>query len=230
MSRLVEWLDHRKDVVGFEKWKDLSDASSIPLPTLREIQSRGCLDELNRSERRTLAGALRVSLRKLERLNDGDIDWIDDHDVYDAGMRGRPLPGQDDAEYWSPRETKPEDRGTPLIGQITAGGRAEPDEDWQEEWGRHIPQRFGKGYDIYGLEFDRIGHSIVLRNIPVWEFREGLAAVYCWNGFEAEGWFGRVYLGPSIARVVTDDGARHDLDLLSVVRIGRVVGRWPTIN
>jgi len=54
-----------------------------------------------------------------------------------------------------------------------------------------------------------------------------MAAVYCWNGWEAEGWFGRVYLQADKARVVTADGARHDLDLLNVVRIGKLVGRWP---
>jgi hypothetical protein len=52
-----------------------------------------------------------------------------------------------------------------------------------------------------------------------------LAAVYCWNGWEAEGWFGRVYLKPAHARVVTSDGIRHDSDLLNVVRIGKVIGR-----
>jgi hypothetical protein len=77
------------------------------------------------------------------------------------------------------------------------------------------------------LELEQSGQSVVLRNIPVWEFREGVAAVYCWTGWEAEGWFGRVYVAPSKARVVTADGARHDLDLLSVVRIGKVVARWP---
>lgn len=58
---------------------------------------------------------------------------------------------------------------------------------------------------------------MVLRNIPVSEFREGMAAVYCWNGYECEGWFGRVYLQSSNLRVVAADGARHDLDLVSVV-------------
>jgi len=124
-------------------------------------------------------------------------------------------------------EAKPEDRGTPLTGRIRASGKAEADEDWQEEWGRHILQRFGKGDDIYGLELDTTRQSVVLRNIPLWEFREGMAAVYCWNGWEAEGWFGRVYLHATTARVVTADGSQHDLDLVSVVRIGKVVGRWP---
>lgn len=129
--------------------------------------------------------------------------------------------------YWAPKETKPEDRGTPVIGVIRPNGKAEPDEDWQEEWGRHIPQRFGKGHDIYGLELEESGQSVVLRNIPMWEFREGVAAVYCWNGCEAVGWFGRVSLEPSHPRVVTPDCERHDLDLLCVVRIGKLVGRWP---
>jgi hypothetical protein len=175
-----------------------------------------------------LAAALRVSLRKLEQLDAGSIDWIEDKHIYDVGTIGRPTPWQDsDPAYWVPKESKPEDRGTPLIGRIRASGNAEPDEDWQQEWGRHIPRRFGKGHDIYGLELEPSRQAVVLRNIPIWEFREGLATIYCWNGWEAAGWFGRVFLEASKARVVTPDGQRHDLDLESVVRIGKVVTKWP---
>lgn len=228
MSKLTQWLDHRMEVVGLDRWKDLSEYSGVPDQTIQDMNTCGSLDMLSRSERRLLAATLRVSLRRLEQLDDGQIDWIEDKHVYDVGVQGRPLPSQEnDPAYWIPKETKPEDRGTPLIGRIRSSGKAEPDEDWQEEWGRHIPQRYGKGHDIYGLELEQVGQSVVLRNIPVWEFREGMAAVYCWNGWEAEGWFGRVYLEPSKARVVTVDGTRHDLDLVSVVRIGKVVGRWP---
>jgi hypothetical protein len=38
----------------------------------------GSLDVLSRSERRLLAATLRVSLRRLERLDDGEIDLIED--------------------------------------------------------------------------------------------------------------------------------------------------------
>ena len=227
MSKLTQWLDHRMEVVAIEKWKDLADLSGVPLRTIREARARSSLEMLSRSERRRLAVALRVSLRRLEQLSEGQVDWIDDDHIYDAGVRGRPRPGQeDDPAYWAPRESNPEDRGTPLVGRIRPSGKAEPDEDWQEEWGRHIPRRFGKGHEIYALELEASKESVVLRNIPPWEFREGQAAVYCWNGWEAEGWYGRVNLKPARARVVTPDGERHDLDLLSVVRIGKVVGRW----
>ena len=94
------------------------------------------------------------------------------------------------------RKSKPEDRGTPLIGRIRASGKAEPDEDWQEEWGRHIPQRYGKGHDIYGLELEGVGQSVVFRNIPPWEFRDGPVAVYCWNGWE-------------VARLIRSGSTRH---------------------
>ena len=100
----------------------------------------------------------------------------------------------------------------------------------QAEWGRCIPLRYGKGRDIYALELERSAQSIVFRNIPPWEFREGEAAVYCWNGWESQGWFGRVYLQPSRARIITADGERHDLDSVNIVRIGKVVGRWPTVQ
>jgi hypothetical protein len=226
MSKLIEWLDHRTEVMGFDR-KDLSDCSGVPDRTIQDVYICGTLEPLNRSERRLLAANLRVSLRKLEQLDDGQIGWIDDKHFYDAGAQGRPLPWQeDDPTYWAPKETKPEDRGTPVIGSIRSNGQAEPDDDWQEEWGQHIPQRFGKGLDIYALSLDRSGQCAVFRNIPPWEFSEGKATVYCWNGWDAQGWFGQVYLEPSHARVVTEDGAQHDLDVVNVVRIGKLVGRW----
>jgi hypothetical protein len=228
MSRLVQWLDHRMEVVGLDRLKDLAEYANVSLQTLRDLRAYGTLRMLNRSERRLLAAALRVSLRKLEQLDEDEVAWIEDAHVYDAGTPNRPPPNrEDDPAYWAPREMEPEERGTPLIGRIRSTGEAEPDEDWHEEWGRHIPKRFGKGKDIYALELEGMRRSIVLRNIPPWEFREGQAAVYCWNGWEGRGWFGRVYLQPSRARVVTPDGQRHDLDVLNVVRIGKLVARWP---
>lgn len=228
MSRLTKWLDHRMEVVAIEKRKDLADLSGVPLQTLRDASAYGTLAMLSRSERRFLAAALRVSLGRLEKLADGEIDWIDDDYFYDAGARGRPGPSQElDPNYWMPRETNAEDRGTPLVGRIRPTGKADPDEDWQPDWGRYIPKRFGKGHEIYALDLETSGDSVILRNVPPWEFREGQAAVYCWNGWEAEGWFGMVHLQASMARVVTVDGQRHDLDLVNVVRIGKIIGRWP---
>ena len=89
-----------------------------------------------------------------------------------------------------------------------------------------FPARFGKGYDIYAMEFEGAEHCVVLRNIPAWEFREGEAAIYSWNGWEAKGWFGRVMLLPLTAVVITTDGTRHQLDPETIVRIGKVIGRW----
>jgi len=227
MSKLTQWLDHRMEVVGLDRWKDLSEYSGVAYQTIRDMNTSGSLDVLNRSERRLLAATLRVSLRKLEQLDGGQIDWIDDKHVYDAGVDGRPAPWlENDPEYWVPKEAKPEDRGTPLIGRIRPSGKAEPDEDWQEEWGRHIPKRFGKGHEIYGLEVEQSGQSVVLRNIPVWEFRQGIAAVYCWDGCEAVGWYGHVCLESLRAYVVTPDGKWHSLDLMNIVRVGKVIGRW----
>ncbi len=89
-----------------------------------------------------------------------------------------------------------------------------------------VPVRKGARYLC--LEIERSGQAIVFRNIPPWEFREGQAAVYCWNGWEAQGWFGRLDLQGSTAQVVTLDGQRHNLDPANIVRIGKVVGRWPS--
>lgn len=53
------------------------------------------------------------------------------------------------------------------------------------------------------------------------------SAVYCWNGWEARGLFGRAQLAALKAAVVTPDGQRHELDAADVVRIGKIIGRWP---
>ena len=231
MSKLFQWLDHRMEVVGVEGWKDLSKQSGVPLQDLRDAKAYGTLDVLCRSELRRLAGTLRVSIRWLEQLSEGLIDWIDDSRVYDACVRGRPLPAQEkDSDYWAPREIKIEDRGTPLVGSIRPNGKADPDEEWQEEFGRFVPRRFGKGHDIYALEIEGQGKSVVFRNIPPWEFREGMAAVYCWNGWEAVGWFGNATFASTKAQVKTGDGERHDVDPLTIVRVGKVIGRWPPDN
>ena len=74
MSKLTQWLDHRMEVVGLNRWKDLSEYSGVPHQTIRDMNTCGSLNVLSRSERRLLAATLRVSLRKLEQLDDGRID------------------------------------------------------------------------------------------------------------------------------------------------------------
>ena len=92
MSALMKWLDHRMEVVGVESWKDLAEQSGVPLVDLQDARMNETLDALNRSDQRYLAAVLRVSLSKLDRLNEGEVDWIDDSHVYDAVSRGRPRP------------------------------------------------------------------------------------------------------------------------------------------
>ena len=178
MSKLTQWLDHRMEVVGLENRKDLSEYSGVSEDALEDMNTVGSLTLLSRSERRWLAAALRVSLRKLEQLDSGEIESIRDDHVVDVDVRGRPLPRhEDDPAYWTPKEVKPEDRGTPLVGRIRSNGTAEADEDWQEEWGRRVPARFGKGFDIYAMEIEGTQQCVVFHNIPAWEFREGEAAL-----------------------------------------------------
>jgi len=127
----------------------------------------------------------------------------------------------------STKNVPQEDRGTPLIGTIHCNGKTDADEDWNEDWGRRVPARFGRGMDIYALELEGTGSSIVFRNGPIWQFRGGQAAIYLWNGWEASGWYGSVCIQSSGIFVVTPDGCRHDLNADAVMRIGRVIGRWP---
>ena len=55
MSKLTQWLDHRMEVVGLNRWKDLSEYSGVPHETIREMNTCGSLLVLSRSDRRSLA-------------------------------------------------------------------------------------------------------------------------------------------------------------------------------
>ena len=70
MSKLIEWLDHRMEVVGIENWKDLSEYSGCAGRRCCErYDDRGSLDAVESFRAApVLAAALRVSLRKLEQL------------------------------------------------------------------------------------------------------------------------------------------------------------------
>ena len=77
------------------------------------------------------------------------------------------------------------------------------------------------------MELESTGTSVVLRQVQPWEFNQGKAAVYCWNGYEGQGWFGKICLQPFKPYVLTPDGRRHELDLSTITRIGKVIGYWP---
>ncbi len=97
------------EVVGIENRKDLSEYSGVSEDALEDMNTVGSLTSLSRSERRWLA----ATLRKLEQLDSGEIESIRDDHVVDVDVRGRPLPRhEDDPAYWTPKEVKPEDRGT----------------------------------------------------------------------------------------------------------------------
>ena len=63
--------------------------------------------------------------------------------------------------------------------------------------------RFGNGYDVYALEEEGLGQSIVFRNIPLSEIRDSIAAVYHWDGWEAPG------LVRAGHRIVPEGRCRH---------------------
>ena len=89
MSKLTQWLDHRMEVVGLNRWKDLSEYSGICHQTIRDMNTCGSLLVLSRSDRRSLAAALRVSLRKLEQV--GSIGLRTSMSMTLAYRAGQPL-------------------------------------------------------------------------------------------------------------------------------------------
>src|SRR5947209_188281 len=83
MAALSDWLLHRQQVLGLDSSESLSDASGISAATLDAIVARGTLAGVGRSLRGALARALKVTVRDLEALDEGLVEWIADGRVID---------------------------------------------------------------------------------------------------------------------------------------------------
>src|SRR4051794_29366804 len=83
MARLTEWLRHRQDLLGMASAEDLAEAAAISPGTITTILQTGTLRHVGRSARSWLARALKVTVRDLEALASGRIDWIDDSRMVD---------------------------------------------------------------------------------------------------------------------------------------------------
>src|SRR5206468_1524212 len=61
--------------------------------------------------------------------------------------------------------------GTPVLGRVRWGGRIEPDECWDEQWGRRLTDGQAQRPDTYALETELAGQFVVVRNAAPWEAR-----------------------------------------------------------
>ena len=135
-----------------------------------------------------------------------------------------------------------------MLGRVRWGGRIDPDECWDEQWGRRLPDGQPQRQDTYALETELAGQFVVVRNAAPWEARQGsIVALFVSDGFEGAGYFGQLVRGAAggwrvrpchagqgdgpvageAAGLIADGHVAVTLAPEQVQRVGRLVRRWP---
>jgi hypothetical protein len=175
---LSDWLRHRAGLLSLSWPQGVSEISGVPVAALNLIQRRQTLRGLGRSARGYLARALKVSVRELEAIGAGRIDWIADNRVLDL-------------DRLTPNSARPIDRaagaavasslhcGVPILGRILETGLVEHFDGWTPEDGRRIAVRYPGVPDAFALELEIdlppyvAGGCLVFQTIPPGEVADG---------------------------------------------------------
>lgn len=192
-SSLSAWLAHRETLLGLKSHDDLAEAACIPRRSLDAMIERGMHSRIGRSARAYLARALEVTVRDLEDLAAGKIDWISDSRRVDWK---RVTPDcLRIARAQTPLDVTTAvacaiDRGIPIVGRISANGTAEFLHDPSQDIPR-LPLRIAGAPDAFALTVTAAlagvpaGAAILFKGLPPGELRHGeLALVTIADGDE----------------------------------------------
>jgi hypothetical protein len=148
---LKNWMIHRAKTVKLVWPHGVADAAGIEPATLALVEAIGNLRHVGRSARSYLARALKVSVRELESLDAGRIDWIGDERIVDFDLLSINASKQSasDAPIALPC---PKHRGVPILGRILATGIVEHFDDWTPEDGPRLAVRYAGVPDAFALQ------------------------------------------------------------------------------
>ncbi|HWE03510.1 MAG TPA: hypothetical protein VG326_13985 [Tepidisphaeraceae bacterium] len=177
-----DWLSHRAALLSLSWPQGVADASGVSAAMLMMIRETQTLRGLGRSARGYLARSLKVSLRELEALAAGEIDWIADDRVLDIDRVSphsiRPIDlGRALAVASSARQ------GVPILGRILETGMIEHFEAWATEDGPRIAIRYPGVPDAFALELAGDlrpyvrGECLVFQTVPPGELADGEPAL-----------------------------------------------------
>jgi len=239
MRDLTDWIHHRMGLLEIADPAALAEHADLTEETITRVFESSQFESLQQSQRRRLAWALQVNLKKLNALADGQVEWIDDADRY-LPFSSDPVTSESDGAR---AEGIPElstavgsfepPQGTPVLGWVCCDGRIESDECWDEQWGKRLADGQPQRRDTYALEAG--GQFLVVRNANPWEAGAGaLVAVYLFDDADGTAWFGRLTrrtpdewaLLPGLPGQANDAGLIM-IDPQRVQRIGRLVRKWP---
>ncbi len=235
MSRLSEWLRHRQLMLGLRSQEDLAEAAAISADQLERIFQTGTLRHTGRSARAWLARALKVTVRDLELLSFGGIEWIDDSHIVDfERLVPAPLRICRDTLTDEPSAIPcPVAHGVPIVGRILYGGTAEFYGDPSAIELDRLPLRYRAMPDAFALhmvERDEpyaITGVLIFNALPPGQIGQNQIALITRDD-TADSIVGQVAKN-SASRLclLTQDGREISMPLEAVVRAATVVGSHP---
>jgi hypothetical protein len=229
---LSNWIAHRQKLLGIDSHQHLAEISVLPISTIASIIERRSLDRVGRSARMYLARALEVSVRDLEALSGGKIDWISDDHRIDAA-RMTPASLRTDSRVASSigaAVSCAPSQGVPIVGRIDVNGNAQLLEDWSSENLSRLPIRYRGMPDAFALWATSLPenppqNAVIFRGVPPGQLPDRQLALitrgdadeslYCYVERE----------GDLSLRLITPAGEEGPLVPMElIVRAARVIG------
>ncbi|HET6250011.1 MAG TPA: hypothetical protein VFE47_20135 [Tepidisphaeraceae bacterium] len=233
-SKLRSWFIHRAAIVNLAWPLGVAEAACIEPNRLDAILADAKLEYIGRSARSYLARAMKISVRDLEALCGGRIDWIPDGRKVDFDRLSpviAPLPATKYEAYICRAGF-----GIPILGRILETGVVEHFDDWTSEDGPRLSVRYAGLPDAFALELTVgigswfAGECLVFMAIVPGEIRGGEITLLCRDSSEGQSELCVVERAAEslscTIRPVAGSQLPRMIALADILRAARIVGSW----
>lgn len=187
-SHFVSWLIHRQTLLGMEGANALADSAGVSKAIIDKMLGAGSLRGIGRSARSALARSLRITVRDLESIASGQIEWINDAQQVDWDRHTpdsmRAVAPASQPRLYEARWCTPA-HGVPLVGNLVEGGLAQFFETNPSDATERLPVRYSGAPDAFALmatcpiESYPAGAALVFRALPPGQLENGQMALLC---------------------------------------------------
>jgi hypothetical protein len=238
-TKLSAWIIHREQLLEIASHDALADVCGVPRSTIHTIADCNSLTHVGRSVRAYLARALEVTVRDLEALAGGKIDWIaDDHRVDAARLTPSALRTDPRVAAIAPAAIQcSSSQGVPVLGRIDCDGRAELLDDVASETLARLPVRYRGSPDAFALRTSSLADyppdaTLIFRGVPPGQLPDGHSALITRGDADGECLFCYIEREGNLSlRLISPAGEAGPLvPMEMIVRAARVIGTYTARN
>ena len=222
-------------MLGLSSHDALADVCGVPSSTINAIIERSSLAQVGRSFRAYLARALEITVRDLEALACGKIEWIaDDHRVDAARLTPSALRTDPRASAVASAAVPcPAGQGVPVLGRIDYNGRADLLEDFSSETLARLPVRYRGSPDAFAMRTSSLADyprnaTLIFRGLPPGQLPDRQPALITRGDADGESLFCYIEReGDLSLRLISPAGEAGPLvPMEMIVRAARVIGTY----